>query len=225
MERLKALLERLQWTQVALVVAVAAAFFYFTHDSSELESKEQSLGITQAEIAGLEKKINEAKEFERRYEEKKRKFAEMTSEVQRQQGALPRQFFLPDLLSELLKEAKQLELEVTMIRSDERETVDQLYNSLGFSIEIRGTFLQFFIFMDRLAHLKRLLTLESMSIEKDSSRSVMTLGGEEGAFANSRLSGGRSTYPGIRGTLRVITYRYKTPAVPATTAAPPKGRQ
>ncbi|MGZ3694108.1 MAG: type 4a pilus biogenesis protein PilO, partial [Bdellovibrionota bacterium] len=176
--------------------------------------REQSVVIAKCEIGNLEKKINEAKEFERQYDEKKRKFSELTGEVQRQQGALPRQFFLPDLLSELLKEAKQLEIEVTMIRSDEKEQTQELYNSLGFSIEARGTFLQFFIFLDRLAHMKRLLTLDMLSVEKDSERPIVTLGGEEGAFANSRLTGGRATYPGIRGTIRVLTYRYRVPTAP-----------
>lgn len=220
MDRLKSFLEKLKWSYIALAIGAAAFFFYYMQDSGEIESREQSVGISTNEISNLEKKITEAKEFERQYEEKKRKFAELTGEVQRQQGALPRQFFLPDLLSDLLKEAKQLEIEVTMIRSDEREVATELYNSLGFSIEARGTFLQFFIFLDRLAHLKRLLTVDVLSVEKDIARPSITLGGEEGAFANSRLTGGRSAYPGIRASIRVLTYRYRTPVGPG--AAPVK---
>ncbi|MGE3261223.1 MAG: type 4a pilus biogenesis protein PilO [Bacteriovoracia bacterium] len=216
MDRFKALLEKLQWSHVALAIAAAALFFYFTQDSSEIETREQGVSFAGVEIANLEKKVKEAKEFEHQFEAKKKKFSDLTGEVQRQQGALPRQFFLPDLLSDLLKEAKQLEIEVTMIRSDEKEVTQELYNSLGFNIEAKGTFLQFFIFVDRLAHMKRLLTLDLLSIEKDTSRPLVTLGGEEGAFANSRLTGGRAAYPGIRGSLRVLTYRYRTPS-----AAPP----
>lgn len=225
MDRIKALLERLQWTYVALIVGGAALFFFFMQDKTEITDREQSIQIASGEIQNLEKKINEAKEFERQYNEKQRKYQDLTNEVLRQQGALPRQFFLPDLLSELLKEAKQLEIEVTMIRADEREKPDLLYNSLGFNLEVKGTFLQFFIFLDRLANLKRLLAVENLSIEKDVSRPVVTLGGEEGAFANSRLTGGRATYPGIRGTIRVITFRYRPPAAAAPATVAPKGGQ
>jgi Tfp pilus assembly protein PilO len=217
MDKVRAYLEKLKWMHVAIAIGVAALFFFYMQDAGEIEAREQSVGIITSEIGNLEKKINEAKEFERQYEDKKRKFSELTGEVQRQQGALPRQFFLPDLLSDLLKEAKQLEIEVTMIRSDEREVTQELYNSLGFSIEAKGTFLQFFIFVDRLAHLKRLLTLDMISIEKDASRPTVTLGGEEGAFANSRLTGGRASYPGIHGSIRVLTYRYRAPAAPTPT--------
>ena len=219
MDRIKGYLEKLQWSHVVLLVGLAAAYFYFTLDHSELENREQAVGIATSEISNLERKINEAKEFEKQFETKKRRYAELTAELQRSQGALPRQFFLPDLLSDLLREAKQLEIEVTLIRSDERETQHELYNSLGFNIEARGTFLQFFIFLDRLAHMTRLLTLETLSIQKDSAREMVTLGGDEGAFANSHLTGGRFVYPGIRGSMKVVTYRYRAP--PAAVSSPP----
>ena len=126
------------------------------------------------------------------------------------QGALPRQFFLPELLSEILKEAKQLEVEVVSIKPDEKEEQKELYNSLGFNIQARGTFLQFFIFLDRLANMKRLVNVDRFSVELDSERKLVTLGGEEGAFASSKLTGGRAAYPGVRvQNLRIITYRYK----------------
>lgn len=219
MDKVKAILEKLQWSYVLLAVAAAAVFFYFMLDQSDIEGKQQSVELVTNEISGLEKKINEAKEFERQFEDKKRKYGELAAEVQKQQGALPRQLFLPDLLTDLLKEAKQLEIDVTLIRADEKEKSEELFNSLGFTVEARGTYLQFFIFLDRLAHMKRLLTLDVFSIEKDAARPSMTLGGEEGAFANSRLSGGRASYPGVRATLRVLTYRYKAPANAAPVAA------
>lgn len=220
MDRLKALLEKLQWVHVVLVVGLAGAFFYFTLDHSELESREQSIGLANSQINSLQKKVDEAKEFERQFEDKKKKFVDLTNELQRLQGALPRQLYLPDLLSELLREAKQLEIDVTSIRSDERETQHELFNSLGFTIDAKGTFLQFFIFIDRLANLKRLLTLAEVKIDIDTARPSVTLGGEEGAFAQSRLSGGRSPYPGVSGRFRILTYRYRQPVTtsPATGA-------
>jgi Tfp pilus assembly protein PilO len=221
MDRLREILEKLQWNYVVLAIAAAAAFFYFTLDQSDVESKQQSVELVNNEIRGLEKKIAEAKTFELQFEDKKRKYGELAAEVQKQQGALPRQLFLPDLLTDLLKEAKQLEIDVTLIRADEKEKSEELFNSLGFTLEARGTFLQFFIFLDRLAHMKRLLTLDVFSVGKDATRPSVTLGGEEGAFANSRLTGGRAAYPGVRATMRVLTYRYKTPT--AATPAPAKG--
>lgn len=209
LQRLKAALERLKWSHVILFVGAGTAYFYFSLDSTEIESREQGILTEEQSIASLERKIQEAKEFERQFEEKKKRYADLVKSLQSLKEALPRQFFLPDLLSDLLREAKQLEIEITLIRPDAREESRELYNSLGFSIEARGTFLQFFIFLDRMANMSRLINVESFRIDRDPGRVALTLGGEEGAFAGSKLTGGRGVYPGIVGQIRVLTYRYR----------------
>jgi Tfp pilus assembly protein PilO len=209
MDRLKELLEKLKWSHVVLFVGMGAAFFYFTIDSTDIEIKTQGIEIAKAEIGSLQRKIQEAKEFEREFENKKKRYTELVKELQNIQGALPKQFFLPDLLSDLLREAKQLEIEITSIKPDPTETTGELYNSLGFNIEAKGTFLQFFIFLDRMANMQRLVNVHSFALETDPARKSVTLGGEEGAFAGTKLTGGRSVHPGVKGTLRVITYRYR----------------
>lgn len=209
LSRLKGLLERLKWSHVIILVGGGAAFFYFMQDTAEIESREQGIQSEEQSIAGLERKIQEAKEFERQFEEKKKRYADLVKSLQSLKEALPRQFFLPDLLSDLLREAKQLEIEITVIRPDAKEEPKELYNSLGFTIEARGTFLQFFIFLDRMANMSRLINVENFSIIKDTRRTAVTLGGEEGAFAGSKLAGGRGVYPGIIGNIRVLTYRYR----------------
>lgn len=208
-DKIKDILEKLKWVHVALIIAGGAAFFYFTLDQTEIEMREQSVAEIDNDIRMLERKIKEATEFEKQYAEKRKRFKELADELQKLQGALPKQFFLPDLLSDLLREAKQLEIEIVSIKPDEREEQKELYNSLGFSVEARGTFLQFFIFLDRLANMKRLVSVDDFQIDRDSERESVTLGGEEGVFAGTKLSGGRSSYPGIRAKLRVITYRYR----------------
>ncbi len=209
LQRLKAALEKLKWSHVILFVGAGTAYFYFSLDSTEIESREQGILTEEQSIASLERKIQEAKEFERQFEEKKKRYADLVKSLQSLKEALPRQFFLPDLLSDLLREAKQLEIEITLIRPDAREESRELYNSLGFSIEARGTFLQFFIFLDRMANMSRLINVESFRIDRDPGRVALTLGGEEGAFAGSKLTGGRGVYPGIVGQIRVLTYRYR----------------
>lgn len=209
LQRIKDLLEKIKWSHVILVVGGGAAFFYFTLDNSDIESREQAIQTEQQSVANLERKITEAKEFERQFEEKKRRYAELVKSLQSLKEALPRNFFMPDLFSDILREAKQLEIEITFIRPDTREEQAELYNSLGFTVEAKGTFLQFFIFLDRVAHMARLLNVESFKIERDSQRAQVALGGEEGAFAGTKLTGGRSVYPGISVNFRVITYRYR----------------
>lgn len=209
LSRIKALLERLKWSHVLFIVGAGAAAFYFMQDNSDIEDRERGIQAEQGTIASLERKIQEAKEFEKQFEEKKRRYAELVKQLQNLKEALPRQFFLPDLLSDLLREAKQLEIEITKVVPDAKEEQGELYNTLGFQIESKGTFVQFFIFLDRMAHMQRLINVENFTITKDPAHASVTLGGMEGAFAGTKLSGGRSLYVGISGNVRVLTYRYR----------------
>ena len=220
-QRLKSIVERLKWSHVMFIVGVGAAVFYFMQDSGEIEQREQGIQAEQSTIASLERKIKEAQEFERQFEEKKRRYSELVKSLQNLKEALPRQFFLPDLLSDLLREAKQLEIEVTLIRPDLKEDQNELYNSLGFNIESKGTFIQFFIFLDRMAHMSRLINVENFSITKDATHNFVTMGGLEGSFAGTKLTGGRSLYTGISGNVRVLTYRYR--GSPGSAPTPPAG--
>jgi Tfp pilus assembly protein PilO len=220
--RLKSILDRLKWVHVIFIVGAGAAGFYFMQDNSEIEAKETGIQTEQQNIASLERKIQEAKEFERQFEEKKRRYADLVKQLQNLKEALPRQFFLPDLLSDLLREAKQLEIEITRVMPDAKEDQGELYNTLGFQIESKGTFLQFFIFLDRMAHMQRLINVENFRIERDPTHALVALGGLEGAFAGTKLTGGRSLYVGIQANIRVLTYRYRG-TVSAPAPEPPKG--
>ncbi|MGZ3704194.1 MAG: type 4a pilus biogenesis protein PilO, partial [Bdellovibrionota bacterium] len=106
-----------------------------------------------------------------------------------------------------------------LIRPDQKEDPGELYNSLGFNIEAKGTFVQFFIFLDRMAHMSRLINVESFNIQKDAAHAQVTLGGQEGSFAGTNLTGGRGVYTGISGSIRVLTYRYR--GAPGSPSAPP----
>ena len=222
--KLKNLLEKVTWTQAVFLVGAAFAFYYFAQDTSLVESRKDAIASSVQTLANLEKKLAEAKKFELEYDAKKKHFAELVKELQALQGALPRQFFLPDLLSDILRESKQLEIEITQIVPDGKEEPQELYSSLGFNLEAKGTFLQFFILMDRLASMKRLIGITTIKLIRDPERVSVSLGGEEGAFAGTNMSGGRQTFSGIKATIRLLTYRYKgTDKAASPEVTPAKG--
>ena len=208
-EKLKVLSDKLQWLHVFLLVGAASAFFYFMFDRSELDAKRQSVVVAQNEINTLDRKVQEAREFEKQVDVKRKRLTTMTKDLVAMQSSLPRQFFLPDLINEILKETKQLEVEVLSITPDQKEEARDLYNSLGFNLEIKATFIQLFILMDRIAHVKKVMNLFSFTLSLDSGRKTVVLGGDEGAFAGSKLTGGALVHTGMVSTLRVISFRYK----------------
>ncbi len=209
MQKLIALLEKFKWNHVALIILAGAAFFYFTLDTTDVDTKTEGLEAAKKQTTVLEKKVLEAQEFEKEFDAKKKQYQELVKQLQESQGALPKQFFMPDLLADLLTEAKKVELEITEIRPDLKEEQQDQYNSLGFTIQAKGTFVQFFIFLDRLASMRRLVHVVNYSLSHDSVKPPIALGGEEGPFAAMRLGGGKKAYPSISITMRVVTFRYR----------------
>jgi Tfp pilus assembly protein PilO len=209
LQKFIALLEKFKWNHVALVILASAAFFYFTLDTTEVDSKTEGLEGAKKQTAVLEKKVTEAQEFEKEFDAKKKQYQDLVKQLQDSQGALPKQFFMPDLLADLLSEARKVELEITEIKPDTREEQQDQYNSLGFTLQIKGTFVQFFIFLDRLATMRRLVHVISYSISRDSNKTGVALGGEEGPFSAMKLSGGKTPHPGVSITMRIVTFRYR----------------
>lgn len=227
MDKVKELLERLTWTYTILGIVAGAGYFYFQLDQTELDTLDAAIIEGQKQITTTQQKIAEAKEFERQFDEKKRKYADLVKELQKIQGALPKQILLYDLLSELLREAKKLEINVSSIVPDASESPgkDDLFSQLGFDIAWSGTFVQFFILLDRLSNLNRLVSVDSFDITPKIEEKV-TLGGEKGMFATTNLTGGRTLYNKVSGKVRVITYRYKEKGgAPAAAPVPQKKKK
>lgn len=210
MGRFKELLEKLQWSHVLLILVVGAGLFYSMVDNTDIEQKENDITSTTGQIENLERKLREAKAFEKELEDKRRRYAELVKELQKIQGALPKQFILPELLQDFLNEVQKLELEIDEITPDAKEEQQELYNSIGFRLRLRGTFIQFFILMDRFAGMKRLVSVERFAFTLDNNRKEVIFGGPSGLFAASNLPGGMDPRPGITAEIRLVTYRYRS---------------
>lgn len=221
-EKILNFIKTLTWRKALLVVIAGGAYFFLMLDTTPADDVENNIQTLTNEVGNLRAKVKEARDFEQQYEDRKKRFVDRVKALQAKQGTLPKQFFLPDLLSDLLKEAKQLEIEIVSIQPDTKEEQQELYSSLGFNLELRGTFVQVFIFLDRMAHMKRIADVRNFSVALDPERGSVTLGGEEGAFASSKLGGGKAVYPGVTGKIRVVTYRYRGPEEKAPPGAEAK---
>lgn len=209
MGQLKQYLEKLKWSHVLIAIVAIGAYAYFMLDQSEIEMRTQGIELGENEINNYQRKIEEAKAFELEFEERKKKYAELVRDLQKQQGALPKQFFMADLLQDFLKEADKVKLQIDSLRADASPDLKELYNSLGFTMEAKGSFLQLLVFLDQLANrMKRLVSVESISIQQEGDKSV-TLGGQSGAFAMTGMTGGENVVPLLKATIRLVTYSYR----------------
>lgn len=209
MGQLKQYLEKLKWSHVVIAIALLAGYSYFMLDQSEIETRVQGIEIAQNEIGNYQRKIEEAKAFELEFEERKKKYAALVRELQAKQGALPKQFLMADLLQDFLKEADKVKLQIDSLRADPSPDLKELYNSLGFTMDAKGTFLQVLLFLDQIANkMTRLVSVETISIQKDGNKEL-ALGGPNGAFAMTGMDGGDARGPALQVSIRLVTYSYR----------------
>jgi Tfp pilus assembly protein PilO len=212
--------QKISWQMTAGIDVLALAFHSLTYDTSTFEQHEESIRGTLETISQMEGKLDEAKRFEKEYDAKKAAYKQLVNELIAVQGALPKQFILPDIIDDLLREARQLEIDLVTITPDAKEDPKEFYSSLGFTIDARGTYLQFLIFMERITSMKRLLSVPTVNFSREG-QDFMKYGGRQGVFLRTNLDGGTSIYPALKGTFKILTYRYRPEAAQAPAATPP----
>lgn len=192
-DRIKNFLINLSWAHVLGVIVLAGAFFYFTLDQSEWRAKVDGIKTNRDNIEKIKVKIEEAKKFELEFEQRKKQYADMVKELQQMQGALPKQFSIPDLLGDILAETKAVDLDVISIAPDIKEEKKELYSSLGINMEARGSFKQILVLLDRFAVMKRLVGVSTVTIARD---------GDMGVGTSDAIS------PGLKAKFKILAYRY-----------------
>ena len=164
MDQLKEMMEKVTWPHIIVIVAAAAAYFYFFQDRSQVEMRENNLQGTQSEINKVKAKVEESRQFEKQFAAKKKKLAELEAKLATKRAELPKNFNVPAMLNDFLAEARQVGLEVSNVRPAPREEKKELYYELGIDISVKGSFLQLFIFLERLSKLQRLIGIGSVTV-------------------------------------------------------------
>ncbi len=207
MDQLKEALAKLTWSTSILIIACWGGYSFYFQDRSEVEIRENSVASTQATIQKLKNKIIESEQFEKQYEKKKAELADLETKLRSKRAELPKTFNVPEMLNDLLFEAKQVGLEVKKITPAAAETKKELYSELSIDINTKGTFLQLFIFLDRLSKLKRLIGVTTVKVNSGGATEEITLKGTTGAMSSARLFGGEKSYKAINGTIRLLAFR------------------
>lgn len=207
MDQVRELFQKITWSVAVLLVAAWGGYCVFFQDRSEVELREGRLQGSDAEIKNIKNKILESEQFEKEYEQKKKDIVELEAKLRSKRAELPKDFDVPEMLNDLLFEAKQVGLEVKQITPAQQETKRELYYELSIDITTKGTFLQLFIFLDRLSKLKRLVGVTSVKIGISSSGEEITLKGTTGAMSGARLYGGEKSFIAIEGSIRLLAFR------------------
>jgi len=206
MDKVNEILEQITWVHVVAAVALYAFYCFYFQDTSPLEARENRLQGTQSQVKIIERKIDEAIRFEKEYEQKKAELAQLETEMRKKRAELPKAFNVPELLNDLFREAQQVGLEVVNVAPANAESRKELFASLQIDLNAKGTFLQMFIFLDRLSKLKRLVGVTTVELTTQSSERI-SLKGVAAAFSGKRLTGAEKTYQAISAKIVLLAYR------------------
>lgn len=207
MDKLKEILEQIKYVHVFAVIIAYAGYSYYFQDMTEIQSKQAHGEELLREIETVKNKIEQAKAFEKQIEEKRAQLADLDAQLRSKKAELPKTFNVPELLNDIFAEAQQVGLEVQSVAPDSKETKMDLYASMRIEVASKGTFLQIFIFLDRLSKLKRLVGVTNVVLGSGSATDRTTLKGTTGALSGKRLSGGEKTFRTVTGKITLLAYR------------------
>ena len=205
MEKLFDALRKFQWIHALLIAGAYGGYTFYFQDTSEVDQRKTQLRVVKNNIKNTNVQIQQAEKFEIEYENKKRDLATLEEKLRKKRTELPRTFDIPGLLTILFNEAEQIGLEIIRVVPDANEKKTELFASLKIEIDSRGTFLQIFIFLDRLSKLKKLVGVTRVLMNTGSG--TISLKGTTGALSRKTLTGGDKAYTAVTAKIILLAYR------------------
>ncbi len=124
----------------------------------------QEIGSLQREIVKLRKEIAKYKEIAAQKEFLEKKIAARKIFLKKLIFTLPTEKEIPELLSNVSEQAKRSGLTVISFKP-QGELRRNYYNIIPFEIRVKGDFQQLVLFLDKVAHLPRIITLNDLNIQ------------------------------------------------------------
>jgi Tfp pilus assembly protein PilO len=132
-------------------------------DTSELKLKQTETENVKLEIAELESRISQAREYRQRFQQMQDLLKSYEKTLSEMQMILSDDMNVPAILTVIDTEAKVSGVTLTSLVPDKRtEATDYIEQS--FKVSFRGAWLQVMMFVQRLSKTKRIFTIEDMEI-------------------------------------------------------------
>lgn len=151
---------------VAIGVGVASYGLYgFIQEKIPL--MEQERNQLDGEALKLKNELKKIKEFSDNIEKIKLELKELNLQLESALEHMPRSFNLAGLLRKLsqLSQASGLEISTFKPKKNEVQATGLFYKTIYIDFDIKGTFIQFLVFLDQVSRLKRIINLESINLK------------------------------------------------------------
>ena len=160
MKILEVFVKNIQW----LIILNTAWGFYTRldeHNTMVNGILEQKAPLEE-KIAGLNKKLEEAKIFMANLEVSKKRVQEVAGQIEQVQRQLPNQINDTEILDFFSTEAKLLNINASFNPGAEESR--DFYIAKKYNLSARGTYLQFMIYFERISNSERLINIQSLNV-------------------------------------------------------------
>lgn len=143
---------------------VSYLFYEFTNeDVPKLEAERQ---VKQTELSNKQAELLRLQEFAKNIQRIKSEFRELNVQLESALDHMPRSYNMPQLLRRLNLLAQNSGVEMNAFKPSKDETKKEggFYSSANIDVYVRGTFTQTMVFLDQIARLKRIVSIDKISI-------------------------------------------------------------
>ncbi len=152
-----------------IIVIVVLAYLGYQFYDFELGAQgaramhQAAITAKTAEIEQFKKKKIEAEKFYSQLESKRQELYRLIDDLNGMQASLSDGLEVPAMIKLLVTEAKNTGIKVDRIEPGAKKE-KEFYLEQEFRLTVRGTYVQVVTFLDRVAHLKRILRIEGFDL-------------------------------------------------------------
>jgi type IV pilus assembly protein PilO len=143
---------------VALVLAVLDWQYWYGPKGEELAQLREQLATQQEQLEAKRLKVNAR-------EDEAKRIRDLQADVKRAEARLPEGREIADLLSNIAASARAVGLDLTLFRQ-KPETYSDFYADVPVQMEMRGTYHELALFLDRVKRLDRIVNVSDIHLAK-----------------------------------------------------------
>ncbi len=145
---------------VLTILLIGGGFYYFiySNNNTKITKLQKDIKRMQTRLATLKKKSRELKKLEKEVARVKKRLI-LISQL------LPKQKEIPSLLDSISRSGTEARLEFLLFKP-KKEQPKNFYAEIPIDIKVRGTYHQVAIFLDKLSHLKRIVSARNLSMAR-----------------------------------------------------------
>ena len=177
-------LSRIPWSLIGFAILLFFGWQYYdfmNNETSALNQEKARVAEIRNEIDRNNQKLKDVESFKQTVVERRRKIDELRAELESKKLAVSESVDAAEFMGVLNAQARRVGLEVMRLEPSQ-STAKELYAEHPFKLSFRGVFVQFLVFLERLAKLDKIVRVDRFDVKPSAkaqvSRSLVELEGQ-----------------------------------------------